>query len=176
MTTQTNATTGSINITKSAKDALERVCSGAGLDPASRYYSPTFVDHVNDLVFHGLAGAQRSVDLYKSALSDTRIEVEEQTIDGNRVVSRFVVTGVSYGRRVQFNGITISRFEDGLIVEDWSITDTLSMLRQLGVWRSVLLGIRQWRSLRGATASTGEARVQPRANGVAQSAPACRST
>ena len=41
-----------------AKGALERVCSGAGLDPASRYYSPSFVDHVNDLEFYGLAGAR----------------------------------------------------------------------------------------------------------------------
>lgn len=36
-----------------AKCALERVCSGAGLDPASRYYSPSFIDHVNDLEFRG---------------------------------------------------------------------------------------------------------------------------
>jgi hypothetical protein len=37
--------------------------------------------------------------------------------------------------------ITISRFADGLIVEDWSVTDTLGMLRQLGMWRSVLVGL-----------------------------------
>jgi hypothetical protein len=30
-----------------AKGALECVCSGAGLEPSSRYYSPAFVDHVN---------------------------------------------------------------------------------------------------------------------------------
>lgn len=128
-----------------AKGALERVCSGAG-DPPSRYYSPEFVDHVNDLEFHGLAGAQKSVEMYKSILSDLVVSVEEQIIERERVVSRFVVTGVSHGRRVRFNGITISRFVDGLIVEDWSVTDTLGLLRQLGPWRSVLVGIKQWRS------------------------------
>jgi hypothetical protein len=163
MTTEAHATTGSTNIAKSAKDALERVCSGAGLDPPSRYYSPAFVDHVNDLVFHGLAGAQRSVDLYKSVLSDITIDVEEQTIDGDRVVSRFVVTASSYGRPVRFNGITISRFEDGLIVEDWSITDTLGMLRQLGVVRSILLGVRQWRALRNASATADACETAQRA-------------
>jgi hypothetical protein len=45
------------------KRALERVCSGAGLDPASCHYSPSFVDHVNDLDFRGLAGAEQSVNL-----------------------------------------------------------------------------------------------------------------
>src|SRR5690349_6392738 len=108
-----------------AKGALERVCSGAGLDPASHYYSPDFVDHVNDLQFYGLAGTQQSVEMYTRVLSDIRITVEEQLHDGNRVTSRFMVTGINHGRRVQFNGITMSRFENGLIVEDWSVTDTL---------------------------------------------------
>ena len=35
-----------------AKRALERVCSGAGLDPAATYYCETFVDHVNAREFH----------------------------------------------------------------------------------------------------------------------------
>lgn len=125
-----------------AKGALERVCSGAGLDPAARYYSPTFVDHVNDLEFRGLAGAERSVSLYRKLLTDMTIIVEEQLVAGDRVTSRFVVSGTSYGRRVRFNGITISRIEDGLIVEDWSVTDTLGMLRQLGLLRSLVVGAR----------------------------------
>jgi hypothetical protein len=62
------------------------------------------------------------------------ITVEEQVVQGDRVASRFVVTGTSYGRPVRFNGITISRFDNGLIVEDWSVTDTIGMLRQLGAW------------------------------------------
>jgi predicted ester cyclase len=145
------------DIASEARGALERVCSGKGLDPASRYYSPNFVDHVNDLEFHGLEGARRSVELYKSALDDLSVSVEEQTVDGNRVTSRFVVTGTCYGRRVRFNGITISRFEGGRIVEDWSVTDTLGLLRQLGPWRSALVGLRQWRVLAAATSRTGGA-------------------
>jgi len=59
-----------------------------------------------------------------------------------------VVSGKSFARTVRFNGITISRFKDGLIVEDWSVTDTLGMLRQLGAWRSALVGLRQWKALK----------------------------
>jgi predicted ester cyclase len=125
-----------------ARGALERVCSGAGTDPASRYYSPGFVDHVNALQFRGLTGVERSVSLYRRVLTGMSIRVEEQVVAGDRVTSRFVVSGTSYGRRVQFNGITISRFEDGLIVEDWSVTDTLGMLRELGLARSLLVGVK----------------------------------
>jgi predicted ester cyclase len=125
-----------------AKAALERVCSGAHLEAAPRYYSAAFVDHVNDLEFRGLAGARQSVEMYASVLSDLDIKVQEQVVQGDRVTSRFLVTGKSRGRSVRFGGITISRFEDGLIVEDWSVTDTLGLLRQLGPWRSILLGVR----------------------------------
>ena len=127
-----------------ARGALERVCSGAGLDPASHYYHPSFVDHVNDLEFRGLTGVLRSVDLYRRLLSDITITVEEQLLEGDRVSSRFVVSGGCYGRRVRLNGITISRFEQRLIVEDWSVTDTLGMLRQLGILRSILVAVRSF--------------------------------
>jgi hypothetical protein len=138
---------------ENAKRALERVCSGAGLDPASCYYSPSFVDHVNDLEFRGLAGAERSVSLYRKLLTDLTIHVEEQIVDGDRVASRFVVSGKSYGRRVCFYGITISRFVNGLIVEDWSVTDTLGMLRQLGLARSLLVGVKNIGSVMTASRS-----------------------
>jgi len=137
-----------------ARRALERVCSGAGLDPASRYYSPLFVDHVNDLEFHGLEGVEKSVELYRRLLTDMSIRVEEQVVAGDRVTSRFAVSGTSHGRHVRFNGITISRFENGLIVEDWSVTDALGMLRQLGLARSLLMAVRSFSALMAASQTT----------------------
>ena len=125
-----------------AKHALEKVCSGAQLDCLAQYYSPRFVDHVNDSEFRGHSGVRTSVELYRRILSDLAISVEDQVIDGARVVSRFVVSGVAYGRPVRFNGITISHLEHGLIVEDWSVTDTLGMLRQLGMWRLLMVMLR----------------------------------
>lgn len=126
-----------------AKDALEQVCSGARLECLAQFYSPRFVDHVNDSEFRGHSGVRTSVQLYRKILSDLALCVEDQVSDGQRVVSRFVVSGAAYGRPVRFNGITISHIEDGLIVEDWSVTDTLGMLRQLGMWRLLLVMLRR---------------------------------
>jgi predicted ester cyclase len=116
---------------------------------AADCYSPTFVDHVNGMEFHGLAGVERSVALYRSVLSDLQIAVQDQLVDGGRVTSRYVVSGTLAGRHVRFDGITISRIENEFIVEDWSVTDTFGMLRQLGPWRALLMWLRQ---LRTATA------------------------
>jgi predicted ester cyclase len=140
-------------LARRAKAALERVCSGADLDPASRYYSAEFVDHVNDLEFRGLDGAQQSVAMYKQVLSNLEIRVHEQVVEGNRVTSRFIVTGTSGSRQVRFGGMTISRFEEGLIVEDWSVVDTLALARQLGPWRSVLMAMKQRRVIAAARAA-----------------------
>jgi predicted ester cyclase len=131
------------DLAHNARQALECGCSGAERESAPRYYSAAFVDHVNDFELRGLDGVRRSIELYTSVLDDLKLTVEDQLVDGDRVTSRFVVTGTNRGRRVRFNGITISRFEGGKIVEDWSITDTLSLLRQLGAWRSVLVGLKQ---------------------------------
>lgn len=75
-------------------------------------------------------------------LSDLRIEVKDQMLDTDRVTSRFTVTGGCHGREVSFEGITISRFEGELIVEDWTVTDGWGLLKQLGVWRSLLIALR----------------------------------
>jgi predicted ester cyclase len=131
-----------------AKQALEFICSGSSRQPASRYYSPAFVDHVNDIEFHGLAGVEQSVEFYKSTISNMKISVDDQIIQGTRVASRYVVTGSVLGRPVRINGITISHFENELIREDWSVTDTLGLLRQIGVWRALMLQFKQWRATR----------------------------
>jgi hypothetical protein len=85
-----SANASDAGLSAKAKGALERVCSGAGLDPASRYYSPSFRDHVNDLEFFGLDGVQRSVNMYKGVLSDIAITVEAQWVHGDHVTSRYV--------------------------------------------------------------------------------------
>ncbi|HEX6160913.1 MAG TPA: ester cyclase [Thermoanaerobaculia bacterium] len=120
-------------LASNARHALERVCSGSGTEPADRYYSPSFVDHVNDRELRGLAGVEESVASYRRVLDTMTITVEQQVVEGDLVTSRFVVVGTIGRRPVRFHGITISRFEEGLIVEDWSVTDTLGMLRQAGL-------------------------------------------
>jgi predicted ester cyclase len=124
-----------------AAAAIERVCARGDFEAAPRYYSSRFVDHVNDLEYQGLDGVRRSVELYRLVLPDLRMTVDEQVVDGDRVVSRWTARGTNRGRRVQLWGLTVSRFEDGRIVEDWSASDNLSLVRQLGPWRAALLGL-----------------------------------
>jgi predicted ester cyclase len=122
-----------------ARRALEEVCSGKNLAGIPDVYHPDFVDHVNALEYRGHAGARRSVALYLKLFPDLRFQVDDQVSEGDRVASRWTLRGTHRGKRVTLRGIVISRFRDGKIVEDWAASDTIEIARQLGVWRSLLL-------------------------------------
>jgi predicted ester cyclase len=133
-----------------ARDALERVCSGSDHSAAVGVYSTDFRDHVNAREYRGHDGIRRSLGLYQMVFSDgdLRIRVEDQVTEGDRVASRWVAEGHNRGRPIRIWGIVISRVEDGEIVEDWAASDTLDVIRQLGPWRTLLLGIAWLRSKR----------------------------
>ena len=129
-----------------ARRALEEVCARGDFAKAEQYYSPSFRDHVNALELHGLEGVRQSVGLYRSVFSDLEIEVQDQVVDGERVVSRWVARGTNRGRRATLTGITISHITEGKIVEDWTASDSFGLLRQLGPFRIVLLAAGQLRT------------------------------
>jgi predicted ester cyclase len=122
-----------------ARRALEEVCARGDFLKAEQFYSPTFRDHVGPIDYHGLDGVRKSVTMYRSVFPDLEIEVVDQVVEGDRVASRWVARGTNRGRSATLDGITISRIEDGKIVEDWSHSDTLGLLRQLGPWRVAAL-------------------------------------
>jgi predicted ester cyclase len=121
-----------------ARTALEQVCARGDMTLAPRCYAEDFADHVGSLEYHGLEGVRRSTALYRALFEELDFEVVDQVAEGDRVASRFELTGSNRGRRVRLWGITISRLQDGRIVEDWSAFDSLELLRQLGLWRTVL--------------------------------------
>jgi predicted ester cyclase len=126
-----------------ARRAIEEVCARGDFGKAPQFYSERFHDHVNSLEYRGLEGVRESVELYRSVLPDLEITVEEQVVEDDRVASRWIARGTNRGRKVELRGITISRFEDGKIVEDWGYSDTVDLLRQLGPLRVAVLGVEQ---------------------------------
>jgi hypothetical protein len=72
----------------------------------------------------------------------------EQVCSGRDVSAAVGV--YSPGRPIRIWGIVISRIEDGEIVEDWAASDNLHLIRQLGPWRLLLLGVARLRQKRRA--------------------------
>jgi predicted ester cyclase len=132
-------TTTEHDLATRARGAIEIVCSG-DLSRMEEFFNPDFVDHVNDMTFHGYQGGRESVDFYRAIFKNLRMGVEQQVTEGDRVASRWVLTGTYRRRAITLRGITISRFgDDGRIVEDNGHSDSISFLRQLGVIRTLIL-------------------------------------
>jgi steroid delta-isomerase-like uncharacterized protein len=89
----------------------------------------------------GPEGIKQFVQMYRSAFPDTHITVEDQIAEGDEVVTRWTGRGTHQGElfgvapsgnQVELSGITISRFEGGKFVEDWTNSDTLGLMQQIG--------------------------------------------
>ncbi len=89
-------------------------------------------------------GAQAMKEVFgmlRRAFPDLHVAVEDVVEEGDKVVSRNVVTGTHLGeymglpptgRSVTYNEIFFLRFANGRIAETWGIVDVLSQMRQLG--------------------------------------------
>ncbi len=106
-------------------------------------YPPDFVWHEPDQDIRGYEQAKQFVSTFLQAFPDINISVEDVIAEGDKVVSRYTIRGTHQGETEQFGpptgrqmaleGITIHRFEDGEIVEEWERYDNLSALQQLGL-------------------------------------------
>jgi predicted ester cyclase len=132
-----------------ARYAIEEVCSGRRLEDIEKCYAPNFIDHVNSMEFHGHDGARQSIALYRRLFDNLRFTVDQQVSNRDRVATHWTLTGTHRRRQVRFSGITISRFEEGRIAEDWGYSDTVEIARQLGIWRTLLVVAKEWRTLLG---------------------------
>src|SRR5690606_17580698 len=114
------------------------------LDVADELIAPDYVLHdpASPHFRGGLEGYKQFQVTYLRAFPDAHLTVDDQIAAADEVVTRWTTRGTqtgdlpgipATGKQVTVTGITISRIENGKIVEDWQEWDQLGMLRQLGV-------------------------------------------
>jgi len=113
------------------------------LDVIDELVAPDYVGHdpaQPDL--HGPDGVKGFITSYLAGFPDGRITIEEQLAEGDLVATRWTGRGThqgelmgipATGKQVTVSGLTLSRLQNGKVVEEWSNWDTLGMLQQLGV-------------------------------------------
>ena len=113
------------------------------LDAVQEFYAPDLVWHEPDQDIHGSEEAKRFLATYFRAFPDLTHAVEDVIAEGEKDVTRYTLSGTHRGeteefgpptgKRIELEGITIHRIEDGRIVEEWERYDNLSVLQQLGL-------------------------------------------
>jgi steroid delta-isomerase-like uncharacterized protein len=111
--------------------------------PHRRVLPPDFVWHEPDREIQGYEQAKQFVSSFLKGFPDINISVEDTIAEGDQVVSRYTIRGTHQGeteefgpptgKQMELKGITIHRFEDGKIVEEWESYDNVSALQQLGL-------------------------------------------
>ncbi|MDD7936996.1 ester cyclase [Actinomycetospora lutea] len=104
--------------------------------------------YTDDVLLHGFApepldktAARAFYEGIFAAFPGNRIERHETFADGDRLTSRFTLTGrhdgdfmgvPATGREIAMPGITILHFRDGRCAERWTCSDMLGLLVQVG--------------------------------------------
>ncbi|OFW70937.1 MAG: hypothetical protein A2Y55_01360 [Actinobacteria bacterium RBG_16_68_12] len=82
-----------------------------------------------------------NIEKYLAGFPGGGITVDDQIAEGDKVATRWTgrgthtgeMAGISpTGKEVTVSGLTLSRLENGMVVEEWTTWDTLGMLVQLG--------------------------------------------
>lgn len=102
-------------------------------------YAPDYRNHFNG---ETIAGLKQGLSTVRSAFSDFTITIDDEIADGDKLIARWTARGVhsgeylglaATGTRVEYTGIHVVRFENGQIVDEWSLADEIGLMRQLGL-------------------------------------------
>lgn len=112
--------------------------AAGNLDAVGEFFAPDYVAHLTDQDMTGGPGAiRRFLDELRRAFPDLKVKVEILLEANDRVAWQRTLRGTQQGaykgfpatgRSVVWRDMAISRFHDGLIAEDWVITDLAERL------------------------------------------------
>lgn len=114
-----------------------------------RIYSPDLAGHFSGMPPVGIDMHRMWGAATFDAFPDLKRPIEDLIAEGDKVVARWTSTGThegeyngipATGKFVQTSGITIFRLENGKIVEEWSESDMVGMLQQLGAMPAASAG------------------------------------
>ena len=118
---------------------FEEAWNRQNLDVVDEIFAPTVIFNGQSITREALKQALAG---RRVAFPDIQVTVDDQVAEGEKVSTRRTwrathkgpYRGVgATGKVVTWTQISVVRFSQGRIVEDWTVADELSILQQLGV-------------------------------------------
>jgi steroid delta-isomerase-like uncharacterized protein len=114
------------------------------IDLVDELLAPDYVNHTPASPDQptGPEGVKGVVTMFRSAMPDLRVVIEDMIAEGEKVAVRYTLEGTHEGelfgipptgKRLSIKSIAVERVSGGKIREHWRITDSLDMMQQLGV-------------------------------------------
>jgi predicted ester cyclase len=119
---------------KAAARVAFEVWNSGDLHRLDQFIAPDVVHHdpYDPNGAHGLVGMKKTIKRNRELTPDLEINIDDQIAEGNKVATRWTAAMTQQGKKVTLKGITIDRFENGMIVEAWRSIDMLGLLQQTG--------------------------------------------
>ncbi len=125
------------------RSCFEKMCNQHDVDGALELISEDYMLHdpMEPDFPGGREAFKKMCSGYVEAFRDSSCTIEDQFAEGDRVATRWTVSGCqtkdlpgmpSKGGCFNVGGITISRVADGKIAEEWVSIDEYGMRKQLG--------------------------------------------
>jgi steroid delta-isomerase-like uncharacterized protein len=123
---------------------IEETWNKGNLDFADDGFTSDFVQHdpASPEGIRGPEGFKQNVATIRSAFPDLHMEIVDQIAEGDRVATRYMITGTqegeisgipATGNRIEVAGTGVDYFSGGKIAESWEYYDVMGMMLQLGV-------------------------------------------
>jgi steroid delta-isomerase-like uncharacterized protein len=124
-----------------ARSFFEDVLDTGKLEDYAKSHAPDFIAHSEGQpasLEEDMAAAREQ----RKALPDMRVKVNNIVAEGDLVSVHWTASGTNTaagwgipatGKSVSVTGMTLFRFEHGLIQEEWSVFNMYSILKQLGL-------------------------------------------
>ena len=128
-----------------ARRLFEEGFSQGNVDVVDEVLDPNFVCYDPNSESGEVRGGDTikgEIEYFRNAVPDLTYTIEDQIAEGDKVVTRYTVSGTHQGdffgvaptgKRIRMTGMSIDRFEGGKMVEEWPEYDLLGVMRQLGV-------------------------------------------
>ena len=125
------------------RQLFEELWSKGDLDRVDHFYAPAFVCHSPPQPdIRGREGIREQIRRTHKAYADLQYVVEDQIREGDRTLTRWTMRGrlrkplrgaeaEAEGQQVTITGLTLVRYADGQIQEEWTYWDQLGLQQQL---------------------------------------------
>lgn len=129
------------------RDYLERFWNQTDIEAGKRFMAEDVVLHDLDAdvsvpLSPGRAGVIEMRHIFEAAMPDFTLTIDDMIAEDDKVLVRWTGEGTHTGdlmgipathRRTRWTAMSISRIEDGVMVEGWQNMDNMGMMQGLGV-------------------------------------------
>jgi steroid delta-isomerase-like uncharacterized protein len=132
---------------KAKTDRMLEMWNEGNLALVEEFFAPEVVVHYSaspeDLV--GLEGVKSWITSTRTMFPDFNMKFDEIITEGNNIVTRWTATGTNTGalhtpmgefpatnKNIRIFGFSLSKSENGKIVEEWVVYNVMDMMQQLG--------------------------------------------